>query len=376
MLFPIINVYKNISDHAKVFELIDSLNTKKIHQLSYQDQSKLYAEKALAISSLRSIKEGLNYIQEIDDINIINTKNYKLALANIYRSSEESKKAAPLVESVFNISKIDDDDYLYLCSLIGGIKSEINKTDIGMNTLNACLSDIPDSDQSSILWGKSLIQFELAKFHYRRSQYNESEKHILKVISFRQNIFSNDHISLTGAYSYYSAIHSSLGNQEDAIKYTILNLSILEKYYGIDSIQTSTSLYNTGTQYTNTGQYLEAERYILRSIKILQNHDENHSNLGFFYRGLGVNYIEAKEWNKALESLNKSNHYTKLSKGEDSWYLHWTNLLLALIYFESNDIDKAKSLLDLSYDKVVGNLGENHPIRKDFEELYNSVYKQ
>ena len=221
---------------------------------------------------------------------------------------------------------------------------------------------------------KSLLKLGLADILYREGKYKESLEMDYQVLELRKTAFGEKHVSSSTLYRKLSSSYQMLGDIDKATEYSKLNLEVTIKHFGPNSIKTAVPIFNLGIQYDNKGMYEEAEEHILRAIGILNKLDDKNLRLGYFYSGLGIMYINAKEYQKSVNALLKSKSLVLLNHDENTFRMHRINVMLALAYSSLEDFDEAEKLLDLSYETFYKALPDNMPGKHEFEELYDEVY--
>jgi tetratricopeptide (TPR) repeat protein len=124
-------------------------------------------------------------------------------------------------------------------------------------------------------------------------------------------------------------------------------LTIYEKHYGLDNINTAKVLIRLGSVYRNTGDYRKSKDFLERAQKIYEanygkeniNTIEIYTYLGSIYRNIG-NYKKAKEYLELSLAIYEKNY------GKDNIETARVLAYLGSTYKNTGEYKKAKSLLN------------------------------
>ena len=191
---------------------------------------------------------------------------------------------------------------------------------------------------------KALIQKSWSEL--RQYQVKEAKQLAEEALELKEYI-AEDTVQLLLTYQALSISHNFLHETEKAIEYNKMQLSIIEKKFGIDHPNVGIVSGQIAATLKESGQFKESLKYQLKAIKILEKH----------YLETGVTYYVANEYyNLALlydrlGEVELAEDYLLLSKeigGEDYYSIdsyHNFNSLTQIALFQDK-IEQAKSYND------------------------------
>ena len=376
MIHPIMEVFNNISEYQQAIDLFDSISETEFDSMKIDLQAKLIAKQTAALASSGKYNETLAFFESSASEKYRKSNDFLIAEATILSGQGDFDKAIEIYTSIFKSLKLNDENYFNICHRLVVVKREKSPFGDAKDILSECIAETYYSENSLSEWERSEMEITMASMETFRGDHKKAIKMIEKVIELRKKIFGEEHISHTSLYKTLSQNYQIMGDLDQAAKYTQLSLTSIEKHFGPNSTKLAIPIFNLGIQFDNRGMYDEAEKYILRAIAIFEREDVNYPTLGYFYSGLGIMYINAKDYKKSVNALLKSKEIDLLKYDNDHLRIHKINVTLASVYSSLEDFSEARRLLDLSYDEFMKNLPENYPFKSDYLEIYENAYGQ
>lgn len=368
---PILEIYNNMSKFNQVVELYDAIKPDLLAQQDPAIQAKLIAEKALAMNAMKQSSEALDFLHSFRNPDLTQQTDFIYASALVNRSLYNYNESEQLLNETLQAMSKQTAEYFDVCAELGDTIRLNNKNDQSRTVLNACLDEIEaqNTDQS-LSWVRSLILRKLGDLDYQEGKFEDAKQKIQEVIAFRQNTFGEDHISVIDVYSLYSSIFYELGDIDNAIKYSNLNLSSQEQYFGPNNERLAEPLFNRGVQHYSLGQYDLCEDYFLKAIELLENIDTNHTKLGFFYGGLGILYGKVNRFDESMNAFNHSRKIYLTKFDPNNFRVARINSLQAQVYYENGHLDEAKAMLNKTYEVYMKHTPPTHSDAKTFSEMH------
>ena len=380
MIYPIMQVFNNISEYQEAIDLFDSISEDEFEGLSIELQISLSVEKIGALIGLGMGKEAFDFISALNTTNYQENKKFILSVADIHTIKGDYDKAEQIYTSVFNNIEESDDIYLRTCNGLANIKRGLlfNFKQDGLNEIEelikSCLINIGSLGSNEFDWQKNILQITLAKTYYFNAKFDKALAITDKAYEFRKNIYGEKDISLATIYNQYAINYSQKGDFDKALKFTHMNLEILENHFGQNSIKLVPYLKNLSVEYENNKKYKEAETALIRAINITENIDKNHIQIYYLNRELGYFYMKQSEYKKGLKALKQSKSNLLIRQDNDVLKIAAIEVPMAYAHNKLGQIEEAKKLLDSSYEIFMQNIPENYPYLSNFTQLYEEIY--
>ncbi len=373
IIHPVMQVFNNISEYQETIEIFDSIAADEFGTLPVEMQSKLIAEKASAINLLGHTQDALDFMNQYTDAELQQHHEFLLAKSMLHDHNGEYVIADQGYTELMNNMDDTEVKYFEICALSGMVKRVNTQYEEGQQLLEGCIAKIEALNDPKYDWNKYELLRVLGFKAYHVREFVEAKQLIEQVIDFRQGVFGEEHISVTPLYSLLSSIVYEMGDVDAATRYSQMSLAGQEKHFGANSPKLAVPYFNLGIQFDSREMYDDAEKMILKAIKLLEDVDENAPNLGFFYTGLGVMYSNAEQYEKARDALLKGKSIELLKFKETGYRVSRINVMLAHVYNELGVYDEAKKLIIRSYDKFMTRIPKDYPGHDDYVALYESL---
>ena len=194
------------------------------------------------------------------------------------------------------------------------------------------------------------LYFEMKKFDYAESYYNEALSLRKKLFDINQERFSRDYIdSFLTLATFYQQI-----TQYEKAENILLKALDIRKSLPVDNIQVH---YNSlrfilealGDLYQKMNEQNKAKTYYLEALSCYKHLEQDYmtrESLAILNQSLGFLFIDDNDWNKALEFFsNALSIYKELSVQDYDVYkknLAWNHNMLGNIYIMMQMPDKAQ----------------------------------
>jgi len=228
----------------------------------------------------------------------------------------------------------------------------------------------------------------------------KSEKSFFKALEYA--VKSKDNYIIASIYNNLGVLYTDMSNYDKALKYLMKSLQLNKKMN--EKMAVSTAYNNIGLVFYYDGNYDEALNYYKKALKIKKQLNDS-SGIALGYNNIGIIYYfkdkidtTFKYFKKALkiyEKLgqkrnsalalsnigelyadiglynNSINYYLEANKIyedlKDTFNITSVQKLLAQVYIEGKDINKAKEHLDIAY-----NFAKKAGYKNDLIDIYNT----
>ncbi|HZH32001.1 MAG TPA: CHAT domain-containing protein [Pyrinomonadaceae bacterium] len=197
----------------------------------------------------------------------------------------------------------------------------------------------------------------IAQVQMKKGDYARALETMLRSLALREKLFGGEHSLVAHALANLAPLYQNMGRFKEAESCLLRALKILEKPPGISdkqfqqpdevAVQTGQVLNNLATLYQETGDYVGAEKYLLRSLALreqLLGRDHPHTaitlnNLATLYRVKGDLKRAEGMLLQSLEVLRKAH------KDDDNLDVAALVNNLADVYRERGEYARAEELL-------------------------------
>ena len=166
---------------------------------------------------------------------------------------------------------------------------------------------------------------------YNEGSYDKSLNFLLKAIQISENkINIEDKIHIQG---YISGLYIYFNDFKKSLEYTTANKKLIEKYYGVESIEGIQIRNTLGGLFCSAGEYCEAEKVLLYNLEIAKKTlNKSNPNYAKILGNLAELYYELDNYN--LYEFYFKNYFNISKKVLDKNTKDYLDLLKAKLNFD------------------------------------------
>ena len=218
---------------------------------------------------------------------------------------------------------------------------------------------------------RAVVHYELSKVYLNQREYEKSYKEFDKVIELgKKKEYEGVIINLSIRRSY-DLYNSEIG-VEGAIDF-MQDISKMAKELDYES--TYKTYFQLGVLYWYANSSVESINYKLKALNILEE-KQLSSEIAELLVDIGIDYIDAGNYNEALKYLLKGLEYDIKDKSDNAYVKSYTIINLVDCYNKLNDFENSQKYYEM-FDKYIYDY-ENEDIRNQIitvMNLYRSDYE-
>ncbi len=149
-----------------------------------------------------------------------------------------------------------------------------------------------------------LEPISLRVFYWRLRLDQLALKFLVRQLSIYERHYGQDHVETAALLGNLGTVYRQLGKLQEARAYYERAIKIKEQHYGQDHVQTTASLGNLGNVYLKSGKLQEARTYYERALKIKEQHyGQDHIEMATELGGLGNVYRQLRQASRGTSVL-------------------------------------------------------------------------
>lgn len=150
--------------------------------------------------------------------------------------------------------------------------------------------------------------------------YAQALRYYRQAVQIYDGLLKPDDYRYAGLYNNMSILLEKMNENEEAIRYAELALSIIEKLEG-GEMETATTLTNLALLYFKVSKHEKAKELLERALALFESSGENtDAHYSGALAGIGEAYYHMQEFDKALEHYEKALNEVKKHFGENMSY--------------------------------------------------------
>jgi tetratricopeptide (TPR) repeat protein len=158
----------------------------------------------------------------------------------------------------------------------------------------------------------------LGGYFDRNGQYAEAVAQYERSLTIKEKAFGVDHINTANTIASLGNTYDSQGKYDEAIAQYERALKIKEKALGVDHINTADTINNLGNTYSRQGKYDEAITQYERALKIKQKaFGVDHINTANTINNLGSTYYYQGKYDEAMAQYERALRIFETAFGAD-----------------------------------------------------------
>ena len=215
------------------------------------------------------------------------------------------------------------------------------------------------------------LLFDYAQFYYNYGPYDKGIEIYLRQITLSEKLYGSDSIDTSISYNNIGTVYWKQGDFDKALEYHLKALEIREKVLGKEHPYTATSYNNIGLVYWEQGEYEKALEFHFKALEIREKVlGTDHPDTAASYNNIGLVYSRQSKYDKALEYYFKALDIVErvLGKEHPNTAIDYNNI--GLVYHMQGEFDKALEYYGKAlaiHEKV---LGTEHP---HIAQSYNNI---
>ena len=321
----LINILTTAAEDTNKVNLLNDIS-RRLWGISRYEESKTYANEALALSGHLNFKRGTAYAYINLAITYRKEGNFSEALINAKASlkiGEETGDKNILASCYSNLGVIYknqgnfEEALKYYRSALKNREEVGDKAGTGpilsnIGTSYQHLGDYPEAlkyllaglkitKEAGDNRGVAMGYGNIGVIYGIMKNYDEALGNFFLALTYSQK--TDDKISITAAYSNIGITYKDKGNYSEALKHLQLALQISEEIGNKDQVATCYS--NIGIVYNSMVDYPEALKNYLAGLAI-QEEIGNKNNIALSYGNIGKQYTQLNNYTEARRYLLKS----------------------------------------------------------------------
>jgi eukaryotic-like serine/threonine-protein kinase len=261
---------------------------------------------------------------------------------------------------------------------------------------------------AEVLHNKSSLLLDIAEYQQAISTLDE-------VIAMRKKLYGELNPNIATTYNLLASVYFAIDNQELYEKYTLLALNVWEKTLFKGHSRLISGYSNVANLYVNKGNLGEAEMYVNKAVKmarvspstnidlayslivkgkilrsnlkieesisaireaisiVVATREDSFPAIGHFYHHLSLSYKAANQIDLAISSQIQATSLGAKHMGKDHPLTSRFQILLAELYSENSQKEKALAIVTDAYSLLKEKVGEEHKDTKQAKGLLDSL---
>ena len=202
----------------------------------------------------------------------------------------------------------------------------------------------------------------MAGYFEATGQHGEAVAYYQRALTIKEKAFGADHINTASTINNLGLTYDSQGKYDEAIAQYERALRIYEKAFGADHINTADTINNLGSTYHSQGKYDEAIAQYERALRIKEKaFGADHINTASTINNLGLTYDSQGKYDEAIAQYERALRIYEKAFGADHINTASTIMNIGLLHKSRGQAQLAELWLLRGYQIFRTNLGELHP---------------
>ena len=346
------NVLCDIGEYSKTRYDIINLSIKRIMEMSENFQDLLFL---ISIVDSQNIPKKLlttykdeivvdNFLYELKKFSLITQNINSISTISLHRSTQD------IILTHFIHKQIQDSKLLQdvVLAIKNYVASELENYDLEViQLLIPHVESFLNRGNLFDEFDKTKLNNELGICYFYVANYNKAKILLEKTLSIYEKYYGKNHINTAKTLAKLGIVHRNIGNYKTAE--TMLQEAILvyEEYFGEKHPATAEISVYLGSVYRNIGKDDLSIAYLKRAREVyLKLYGEKHIKTIHSYAYLGTAYKDIGNYDEALPLLENAYNFYEQYYGKDHTKTAWCATCLASLYREIGRLDDATKLIN------------------------------
>ena len=352
-------VYLNLGESDNALNLVNQVKNDQANPVNNYQQKILKAEILYHASLYKEAMQELEGTQPISTESII---QYNLLKAKAYKGMGNWQKGVEVGQSMeqlaFDFFGGGSLEYARVLSTVGDLEYQYGTTEQAHLKHKQAFEIVEKLNQENDV-EKLFFLTRVSRSYRRINNHVIASKYINQSLSLAEKIYGKNHIQTASYLNLLALSQIQEGNFQEALKTHLNVLQIKKKAYGNDELKLSTTNYNIANLLArDLGEYQKSIPYYERAIAANKNSYGGILNRYYFFSiRFSWALIRMGELTKAENTLKEViNHYKNIDTvmGRN---LAVSRSLLAQVYFKQGKYQEAAELFEVSLSVITESMG-------------------
>ena len=206
------------------------------------------------------------------------------------------------------------------------------------------------------------LYHEFGRYLILVGDYQNALVYAKQALTIRQRVFGNQHVETANSLDNVGSILQEMGQYDDAKHYLETALYEYQYLFGDDDLRTADSFANLGNLFLHLSEFVDASYYLQKALIIHENIvGKEHPATANSFNSLGTLFISQAEYEQAEHAYKEALTILENVYGRDHLKVAPIFNNLGTLFYTTKDYDNARECYEYALQICEDKIGQQHP---------------